>query len=296
MSKITAPMLAKDSKIIFFPVLATPKIDGIRALIINGKLVSRTFKPINNKKMAELLEKILPEGADGEITCGETFQSSTSAVMKKLGTESFDIPFTFHMFDLISDELGEPYSSRMEKLRNYIPPFSSDLVTICKLLPVPLSCKNDLDDFEAECLNQGYEGVMLRKPDGKYKCGRSTEKEGLLVKVKQFCDAEATIVGYTEMQHNNNIQTKNDLGFSVRSSNKDKKSDAGCLGAFLVKSDLFDETFEIGTGFDLSDRHTFWRDKETLLNKVVKFKYFPQGVKDRPRHPVFLGFRDPSDI
>lgn len=296
MSKISAPMLAKDSKIIGFPVLATPKIDGIRALIINGKLVSRTFKPINNKKMVELLEKILPEGADGEITCGDTFQSSTSSVMKKLGTETFDIPFTFHMFDLVTGELSEPYFSRIEKLRNYTIPFISDLVTVSKLLPVEISCKDQLDKFESDCLDQGYEGVMLRKPDGKYKCGRSTEKEGLLLKVKQFCDSEATVVGYTEMQHNDNIQTKNDLGFAVRSSNKEKKRDAGCLGALLVKSDLFDETFEVGTGFDLSDRHTFWRDRESLLNKIVKFKYFPQGVKDRPRHPVFLGFRDPSDI
>jgi len=293
-SQITAPMLAKDSKVISFPVLATPKIDGIRALIINGKLVSRTFKGINNKRICQLLESTLPEGSDGEITCGNTFQSSTSAVMKKTGTDTFSEPFTYHLFDLV-ETLTEPYSSRMEKLKK-LEIINMSQLTIHKLLPVKLNSKEDLDKFEVDCLEKGYEGVMLRKPDGKYKCGRSTEKEGLLLKVKQFCDTEGIVVGFTEMQHNDNQQTKNDLGFAVRSTKKDNKRDAGCLGTLVVKANIFEESFEIGTGFDLSDRHTFWRDRNTLPGKLVKFKYFPHGTKDRPRHPVFLGFRDTLDM
>ena len=45
--------------------LCTPKLDGIRALMINGKLVSRTFKSIRNTFIREALEKDIPDNADG---------------------------------------------------------------------------------------------------------------------------------------------------------------------------------------------------------------------------------------
>jgi hypothetical protein len=32
------------------------------------------------------------------------------------------------------------------------------------------------------------------------------------------------------------------------------------------------------------------------MGKVVKYKSQPTGVKDKPRFPVFLGFRDVVDM
>jgi len=49
---ITKPMLAgkcTNKNNIKYPVLATPKLDGIGCLVIDGNAVSRTFKPIPNK-------------------------------------------------------------------------------------------------------------------------------------------------------------------------------------------------------------------------------------------------------
>ena len=69
MSLITKPLLAvaADLEKIEFPVWATPKIDGIRCLKINGQVVSRNFKPIPNHHIRTTLEQILPDGIDGEI-------------------------------------------------------------------------------------------------------------------------------------------------------------------------------------------------------------------------------------
>ena len=70
------PMLAatyKNDEQLEFPLLATPKVDGVRALIVNGKLVSRSFKPIPNDKIRSVLEDMLPEGADGELSCGRHY-------------------------------------------------------------------------------------------------------------------------------------------------------------------------------------------------------------------------------
>ena len=46
------PMLAalcEDVTKLRYPVIASPKLDGIRALVIDGQLVSRTLKPIPNR-------------------------------------------------------------------------------------------------------------------------------------------------------------------------------------------------------------------------------------------------------
>ena len=49
-SKLFAPMLASTytGEDLKFPVLVTPKIDGVRAIKLNGKLVSRSLKQIPN--------------------------------------------------------------------------------------------------------------------------------------------------------------------------------------------------------------------------------------------------------
>ena len=48
-----------------FPVYASPKYDGIRALVINGVVVSRNMKPIPSKFVQENFSKF--EGFDGEL-------------------------------------------------------------------------------------------------------------------------------------------------------------------------------------------------------------------------------------
>jgi DNA ligase-1 len=52
----------------------------------------------------------------------------------------------------------------------------------------------------------------------------------------------------------------------------------------------------VGTGFTADQRADFWSRREQLRGQLVKYKHFPHGVKDAPRHPVFLGFRDPEDM
>jgi len=59
MSPIVKPMLAgkcEQPSALRFPVLATPKLDGIRCLKINGRAVSRSFKPISNTFIREWID------------------------------------------------------------------------------------------------------------------------------------------------------------------------------------------------------------------------------------------------
>ena len=54
--------------------------------------------------------------------------------------------------------------------------------------------------------------------------------------------------------------------------------------------------FQVGSGFDAAQRKDFWSRRETLRGKIIKYKSFKIGVKDKPRHPIFLGFRDKADM
>ena len=57
---ITRPMLAEtveDVNSINYPVLVSPKLDGIRILKIDGNIVTRKFKPLPNTYTRQWLEK-----------------------------------------------------------------------------------------------------------------------------------------------------------------------------------------------------------------------------------------------
>ena len=137
---------------------------------------------------------------------------------------------------------------------------------------------------------------MLRHPDGPYKHGRSTAKEGWLLKVKRFEDSEARIIGFSELMHNANEAKRNELGHLERSSHKANKVGKQMLGALTVQDLKTKVEFDIGTGFTEDQRRLLWATGDNLLGKVVKYKSQPTGVKEKPRFPVFLGFRDKVDM
>ena len=197
----------------------------------------------------------------------------------------------FFWFDYVKTSANTPYDKRMQDLEQF--PLESSIVV--KLLPQVINSTEELDAFEADCLRDGFEGVMLRSPSGRYKFGRSTLKEAILLKLKRFEDAEAQIIGFEELNHNMN-ESKTDLvGASKRSSHKANKVAGNTLGAFSVMNKA-GVVFGIGTGMTAAQRLEFWEGRDALLGKLVKYKFMPHGVKDAPRHPVFLGFRDACDL
>lgn len=297
MSQITKPMLAgkvEDMAKIKYPVYCTPKLDGIRCLKVDGKAVSRNFKPIPNTHIREFIEENFPDGVDGEIMIdGASFQRITSAVMSEDGEPEF----IYCVFDYVNS-LSDDYIKRMTQLGN----LSSALLRVKggmknykSLQPVRVNNEEELLTYEQFCLSQGYEGIMLRSPDGPYKCGRSTEKEGYLLKLKRFEDAEAWVTGFEERMHNANEQKRDAFGHAERSSHKANMVPTGMLGALVVdKGDGV--VFKIGTGFTEEQRKEIWNNRHKYMSKLVKFKSQPTGVKEAPRFPVFLGWRHENDL
>jgi len=297
---ISKPMLAASLETIDsikFPVYATQKLDGIRCLKIDGNIVSRTFKPIRNTELAAAVKDLLPDGSDGELIMGGTFQNTTSMVMsadKTIGNEKA----YFYWFDYVLADNKKPYLERINDMKKFVEDHPEILtaspVKIVPLVPTEIKTIEELLKYETEVLDQGFEGVMLRTSDGPYKFGRSTLKEGSLVKMKKFDDDEAVITGFSELQKNTNEKTKDEFGYAKRSSHKDGKIDQGTLGSFIVSWREIE--FSIGSGFTAEQRKEFWNDRDNLVGKIIKFKYFSLGMKEAPRFPIFLGFRHIDDM
>lgn len=280
--------------------LCTPKLDGIRCLKIGGHLVSRTFKPIRNTYIRNLLEKNLPDGADGEIIIGPTFQDTSSGVMSEDGEPDF----SFYWFDYVKDGLNKPYKDRMKDLEKYweerlllVYDRNPEVKLVVPLLPREIKDSKELLQFEEEALNKGFEGVILRTPDGPYKCGRSTPKEQYLLKFKRFEDDEALVLGFVEKMHNENDAEKDNFGRTKRSSAKEGLVPAGTLGAIMVKDLKTNIEFEIGTGLDDRMRQEIWSNQKKYMGAILKYKHFAiSGVLTKPRFPSFVGFRDKDDM
>ena len=303
MGQITKPMLAATlvdvSQLDYTKnYLATQKLDGIRALMIDGKLVSRTFKPIRNNHIRKMLEAVLPDGADGEIVCPGAFQATTSGVMSKDGEPNF----IYYMFDYVKDDITKGYFERTQDMLQWLvdqgPVHTPGLAKIKLLIPTLIKNYDHLKEYETDCINKGFEGVILRTPDSPYKCGRSTAKQEWLLKLKRFADDEAIIIGFTEKMHNDNEATKDAFGHTIRSSHKENKRPAGTLGALVVRDIKTEVEFEIGTGFNDEQRQEIWDNREDkYIDKIVKYKHFAiSGVLTKPRFPSYVGVRDPDDM
>ncbi len=275
-----------------YQLLATPKLDGIRCLMIDGKAVSRTFKPIPNDYIRTMIESIGENGLDGEILVrNRTFNELSGDVRRSDGRPDF----FFAVFDYVESTLRDPYSMRMEALQELSLP---DFCT--KVLPVLIENRIELETYERDQIALGFEGVMIRTPDSPYKCGRSTAAEGYLLKIKRFEDDEAIIVGVEEMMENRNVATRDAFGRTERSTHKENMVPKGMMGKLVVQwlRPGGPQQFEIGTGFDAATRQAIWNQRDVFVaeRRIVKFKHQPSGADEKPRFPVFLGFRDSWDL
>jgi len=281
----TAP---EDFNKIGYPKLASYKLDGVRAIVLNGVVLSRTLKPIPNRLVQERFGKPSFNGLDGELILGDPtapdcFRKSSSCVM----TEDKSIDgLTFHVFDLVGAGL---YVDRMHPLQMG----TTWPLDIRVLKQHHVMGSRGLTELFERALTEGYEGLILRHPSAPYKYGRSTPGQEWMLKVKPFVDAEAIVVGFQELYSNLNKAELDERGYTKRSSHQENQVPQGTLGALLVEFEGIN--FAIGTGFTAAERREIWDNQPGYIGKPVKFKYLKIGMKGAPRHPVWLGWRDERD-
>lgn len=295
MTKQFKPMLAAEADLnkLKFPLIASPKLDGVRALIKGGVVLSRSLKPIPNKHVQMLFGRPELEGLDGELIVGsptdkDCFNNTSGAIRR----ESGDPDVRFFVFDKW-DRTG-PYDESVGDINKAATGFR-----VVHLQRKVIFSIEELKAYEEECLEAGFEGIILRDPQSPYKFGRSTAKEGYLLKVKRFADSEARVLDVEELMHNNNPATCNECGHTERSSHKANLVPAGTMGRLRVEDIHTGQRFYIGTGFTAEQRVWWWDNyqyRASNLGLIVKYKFFPVGVKELPRHPVYLGLREGFDM
>jgi len=298
MQQITRPMKAPHEsckpKLLKYPVVVSPKLDGIRCLVLDHQALTNSFKLQPNRHVQNRVS-LLPDGLDGELTIQEAdnFSAVESGIMSAKGSP----PFVYNVFDCVKDP-HEPFMLRFQRAKLWVDNLQKAHPFV-QLVPHHLitNCKQLLQ-LERHYLKLGYEGLMIRDPNGPYKSGRATPKEGWLLKLKRFTDGEARVIGFEERMHNDNEAFEGELGQTKRSSSKEGKIPAGTLGKLVVKDIKSSKVFKIGVFKGLNDAAKFeiWQNQDAYLGRLVKYKYQAHGTKDRPRIPVWAGWRSELDL
>lgn len=300
------PLLA-DNKVpkleeIKYPVYASRKYDGLRATVQDGTFMSRSLKPLPNRYLQSFAGSISLSLLDGELIVGPpnletTYHTSESALMSADGEPDF----TFYVFDFLEANKVLSFERRLDLLKDGFQKIEATDGFPCKVVLVEVRLINNEEEllaFEQQALDEGYEGLILRSITGVYKQGRSTFKEAYSLKLKRYKHGEAVIVDTYEMMHNTNKAKINELGYQERSSHKAGKVGSGMLGGFVVRDLVTGTEFRVGNGEGITHemRKQWWIERNTMVDKIIRYKWFPKGCKDKPRHPLWTGFRDPIDM
>ena len=281
------------------PVWGSPKLDGIRVLIKDGVGYSRSLKPLPNKDFqrkirdnAELLEGIDGEVIIGDPTAPDCYSKTFTACMSEEGEFDHNIA-AFDLWnrpDIYHTRYGILYNMSAMKL-SWVTPLHQTFLE--SLEAVEKYAKMNFAD--------GFEGSILRDPNTYYKNGRATTNQGQLYKMKSKVSTEVIITGFEELMHNDNEAFTNETGHTARSSHQENKRGGDTLGALLC-SGIFNDgrTYNVRVGvfrgFTKPQLKEIWDNRLQYVGKYAKIEYMDIGVKDAPRHPVFVGFRDPMDM
>ena len=241
--------------------VVSEKLDGIRMRydIETNQCLTRNNKPINVPP--EWLSKLRKIGLpfDGELMSEEGFKATMEITRRTVNTD-FDRwrqSVKFHVFDLVKkspvDFQGRIFEIQ-EKETNF-----PDWIRLVKQMRITA----DMDlDFMLEFVSyDGAEGLMLRNTLLPYEFCRS---KGLL-KMKQFQDEEAIILGY-------------EFG-KGRHSHR--------VGKYVCQLLSNGKVFGCGSGF--TDKE---RENPLPNGTVITVKYFELTTDGIPRFPTFVCVRN----
>ena len=196
-TKSCFPMLALDytkrSHNITFPAYVQPKIDGCRALYINGKFYSRNTKlfhniPFNINTLVNGKEIIL----DGELYSDDISFEELVGIIKKEKCSPDDAykikSLKFMVYDIVETTL--PYKERYQLLKSLTLPVQSEI-----LLTEICESPDDIPTFHEKYTSDGYEGLIIRNISGLY---REKYRSPDLQKYKHFLDEEFKIVDFKQ--------------------------------------------------------------------------------------------------
>lgn len=251
-------MLAQkvDWKKIFYPYIASPKFDGIRATFIDGKFYTRSGKLIVGIHHLEDKLKDINLPFDGELLIpGKPFQISAGQIRSLNPSPNahfypFDIPIK-----------SAPFTERLEVLNSFKNKFS-DIHIVDHFY---VNSKKEIMSVYQKQLEAGLEGLVLKDPNHYYVQKRSSK----WMKLKNISSVDVPIIDFIEGEGKY----------------------ASMLGALVVQLDNGEYT-DVGTGFSDNERKEIWDNKEKYRNKTIEVLFHEYTIDGRLRHPRFFTFRE----
>lgn len=266
------------------------KLDGVRCLTVidhESKTVTqytRNGKVLENfKHVTDYLSKFIDEFGrsyvlDGEIM-SHSFQDLMKQVHRKDNVNAADAVLNlFDVVPLVEFKQGKSVMGqrrRSQFLKNFENIFNdSGFITIVPQREFDLDVFTDeieFRDYMKEMVEQGYEGIMIKDPDAKYECKRSTN----WLKMKPFIEVSLEITAVEEGTGRNE----------------------GRLGAVVCEGvdDNRKIVVNVGSGFTDSDRSDYWQSRDSLIGQVVEVRADAvtqnQDGSYSLRFPRFLRFR-----
>ena len=269
------------SEPVSYPVRVEAKLDGLRCVAVkhNGEVTMYT----RNGTVLETLPRIkaaieaLPSDdfvLDGEAM-GEDWNESASVVMSAKSKKD-DSAMRYHVFDCVhlkdwqAQETNLNYHDRLNDLISIIGPTGTGPLRFVK--SKVCADEAELRSFYAQCLDEGYEGVMLKDMGATYKWKRSDA----ILKLKPVATEEGVVVGWYEA----NVNTKR----------------AGQFGGFVVLTPN-GVTTRVGGGYSDKLKTEVNENPDSWIGRIVECEHQPPFTPDgKMRFPVFCRFRDPSDV
>jgi len=311
------PQLAEDAILdkVVYPVYCQPKIDGVRAMNLNGTLTGRSLDPFEGFGITEYFSQPEFVGLDGEMilgdkpNCTDRLCSRTTGAMGRFKGVTVMPDLTWWVFDYITPETVKlPYRDRYALLANRVNVLNHPRI---HLVPnAHVGARGLLDTIIANDSEQGFEGTIIRNPNAVYKEGRATKKGQELWRVKPWGDAEILVTGVTEGQMNGNEAKTNTLGRTERSSAQAGMVPNGQVGSIqgtmladfhcpLTGKLLFAEGLAVTVGsgeMSVKEATHFFQNQHEIVGHIVKFKHMLHGIKDLPRFPTYISHRLPQDL
>ena len=265
-----------------YPVRVEAKLDGLRCIAVkhNGEvsMFTRSGTPIETLPRIKAAIESLP--GDDFVFDGEAMASSwedSASVMMSSKSKKDDSDMRYHIFDCL------PFSEWQAQKSDT--PYFFRLVNLATTLGLPegspfrlvksKTCENEteLRAFYNECLDEGYEGVMLKDTKAPYRWKRSDA----ILKLKPVATEEGVIVGWYEA--------------------KESTKRAGQFGGFVILTPN-GVTTRVGGGYcdDLKSR-IFADGPDTYIGRIAEVEHQPPATPSGAmRFPVFSRFRDATDV
>jgi DNA ligase-1 len=244
-----------------------PKLDGVRCLTVVDH-ESRTVVQYtrNGKELLNfthitdaLSQHINTFGRsyvlDGEVV-SKSFQDLMKQVHRKDDVKASDARLM--LFDIIPlSEFKDGQSTMGQKRRHALLKSFKEVFDQVGCVDVISQIEVDLEsfigqveykDYNKQMVEAGFEGIMIKKPDAKYECKRSTS----WLKMKPFIEVSLAVVAVEEGTGRNE----------------------GKLGALVCEGEDDGKFIRVNVGSGLTDeqRAEFWEAKDSLIRQVVEVR------------------------